>query len=38
MAADIAHAGLSSPSVIVIGQAVSLIDAGHGPLKITLAA
>jgi uroporphyrin-III C-methyltransferase len=38
MAADIADAGLSSPSVIVIGQAVSLIDAAHGNETMTLAA
>jgi uroporphyrin-III C-methyltransferase len=38
MAADIADAGLASPSVIVIGQAVSLIDAARDPLAMTLAA
>jgi uroporphyrin-III C-methyltransferase len=38
MAADIADAGLASPSVIVVGQAVSLIDAARGPLAMTLAA
>jgi uroporphyrin-III C-methyltransferase len=38
MAADIARAGLSSPAVIVIGEAVTLIDAAARGASMSRAA